>query len=87
MSSEDHTQPLVNALPPAVVALALAIFASEVLLWAGESGYVGGPEAVGWRLEAIREFAFFSPVLATVVPAFPRTSTPSSLRLRKTTCG
>ena len=67
MSGEDHTQPLFNAMPPSVVALALAIFGVEVLLWAGESGYVGGPEAVGWRLEAIREFAFFSPVLDWVI--------------------
>ena len=60
-------QPLFNALPPAVVALALAIFGVEVLISAGARGYVGGPEAVGWRLEAIREFAFFSPVLEWVI--------------------
>ena len=67
MSSNDHMQPLFNALPPVVVALALAVFAVEVLISAGARGYIGGAEAVGWRLEAIREFAFFSPVLEFVI--------------------
>ncbi|WP_413720049.1 rhomboid family intramembrane serine protease [Silicimonas sp. MF1-12-2] len=67
MSSDDHMQPLFNALPPVVVALALAIFGVELLISAGARGYIGGPEAVGWRLEAIREFAFFSPVLEFVI--------------------
>lgn len=67
MSSEDHTQPLFNALPPVVAALALAILAVELLLSAGARGYIGGAEAVGWRLEAIREFAFFSQVLDFVI--------------------
>lgn len=67
MSSEDHTQPLFNALPPVVVALALAIFAVELMLSAGARGYVGGPEAVGWRVEAIREFAFVSQLVDYVI--------------------
>lgn len=60
-------QPLFNALPPVVVALALAIFGVELLISAGARGYVGGAEAVGWRLEAIREFAFFGQLLDFVV--------------------
>jgi membrane associated rhomboid family serine protease len=67
MSSEDHTQPLFNALPPVVAALALAIFGVEALISAGLRGFVGGADAVGWRLEAIREFAFFGPVLEIVI--------------------
>lgn len=67
MSGEDHSQPLFNALPPAVVALALAIFAVEVYLAAGARGYIGGAEAVGWRLSAIREFGFFGPVVDFIV--------------------
>lgn len=67
MSSNDHTQPLFNALPPIVVALALAIFAVEVLISAGARGFVGGNEAIGWRLEAIREFGFFSQLLQFVI--------------------
>lgn len=51
-----------NALPPLVVALALAIVGVEALFWAGERGYVGGPDALGWRLAAISNHAFLIPV-------------------------
>ncbi len=64
MSNEDYSQPLFNALPPAVVALALAIFGVEVLLTLGARGYIGGAQAIGWRVEAIREFSFFPPIIA-----------------------
>lgn len=67
MSDDDHMQPLFNAIPPAVAALALAIFGAELVLWAGGRGYVGGPEAIGWRLDAIRDFAFFSQVVDFVI--------------------
>ena len=60
-------QPVVNPLPPMVVALALAIFAVEAMLSAGARGYFGGAEAVGWRLEAIRDFAFFSELLELMI--------------------
>ncbi len=67
MSDDDYAQPLFNTLPPAVVALALAIFAVELLLTLGARGWLGGPEAIGWRLEAIQEFSFFSPLLAWLI--------------------
>ncbi len=67
MSDTPEIQPLMNPLPPAVVALALAIFAVEVLLSAGARGFIGGAEAIGWRLEAIREFGFFAPVLDAMI--------------------
>lgn len=67
MSSDDHIQPLFNSIPPVVVALALAILGVEVLISAGSRGFIGGAEAVGWRLEAIREFAFVSHLLDFVV--------------------
>lgn len=60
---QRHIEPLVNPLPPAVVALALAIFSVEIVLSAGVRGYIGGQEAVGWRVYAIREFGFFPQVL------------------------
>lgn len=59
MQDDDYTQPFFNALPPAVVALALAIFAVEGVLTFAGKGYIGGTEGIGWRVEAIREFAFF----------------------------
>ena len=64
MDSDRHTQPVFNALPPAVVALALAIFAVEVLFNLGARGIVGGQDAIGWRVEAVQDFAFSAPVLA-----------------------
>lgn len=64
MQDEDYSQPVMNALPPAVVALALAIFAVEVLFMLGARGIIGGPEAIGWRTHAIQEFSFFSPLIA-----------------------
>ena len=64
MSNENYTQPVFNALPPAVVALALAIFGVELLLTIGARGIIGGQEAMGWRVQAIQEFSFFSPLLS-----------------------
>lgn len=51
-----------NPLPPVVWLLALAIAAPELLLQAGEAGFVGGPEAIGWRLEMGRSYGFADPV-------------------------
>jgi membrane associated rhomboid family serine protease len=56
-----------NALPPVVVALALPILAVELLLGAGARGFLGGPGAVGWRLDALRDYAFFGPVLEAMI--------------------
>ncbi|MDJ1017880.1 MAG: rhomboid family intramembrane serine protease [Paracoccaceae bacterium] len=69
MSDEDHMQPLVNPLPPAVVALALAIFGVEVMISAGGRGLIGGAEAIGWRLEAMRSFGFFAPLIEAMIDA------------------
>lgn len=67
MQDEDFSQPLFNALPPAVVALALAIFAVEVFFWVGESGFFSGEDAIGWRVWAVREFGFFAPLVAWMI--------------------
>ncbi|AZQ66205.1 rhomboid family intramembrane serine protease [Silicimonas algicola] len=63
MQDEDFSQPLMNALPPAVVALALAIFSAEALMFLGGRGLVGGPDAIGWRAEAIQDWSVFPPLL------------------------
>ena len=57
MSGSQDVSP-VNPLPPVVVALALVFIAVELVFQAGAKGYIGGPEAVGWRLEAVREYGF-----------------------------
>lgn len=56
---EINASPL-NPLPGLVWLLILAIVGVELVLWAGGRGLIGGPEAVGWRLEAIQRFAFSS---------------------------
>lgn len=67
MANDDFSQPMFNRLPPAVVALALAIFMVEAILSLGARGWLGGEAAIGWRLQAIRDHGFFSPLLAWVV--------------------
>ena len=54
----DPNAPPLNPLPPVVWALALPIIAMEVVVNLGSSGLVGGPRAVGWRLDALQRFAF-----------------------------
>ncbi len=54
----------INPLPPVVVALALLIFGVEVVLQLGNRGLLGGADAVGWRLQAQRDYGFFGQVFA-----------------------
>jgi membrane associated rhomboid family serine protease len=55
---QDHNAPPLNPLPPVVWVLALPMIAMEIVLQLGASGVAGGPEAVGWRLDAITRLAF-----------------------------
>lgn len=55
----DYNAPPVNPLPPIVWVLALPLIAMEVILSLGAAGLVGGPQAVGWRLQAVERFAAF----------------------------
>lgn len=64
----DHTSPL-NPIPPVVWAIFLPLVAMEVVLSAGGSGLVGGPGAVGWRLEALQRFSFAPQIMATMIDA------------------
>jgi membrane associated rhomboid family serine protease len=57
MQRDLNAAPL-NPLPPVIWALALPIIAMEVVLNLGGRGLVGGPQAIGWRLDAIQRFAF-----------------------------
>lgn len=54
----DPNAPPFNPLPPVVWLLALPVVAIEALLSAGARGLVGGPSAVGWRIEAIQSYGF-----------------------------
>ncbi|MGV6804307.1 MAG: rhomboid family intramembrane serine protease [Ruegeria sp.] len=66
MSDYKEESPI-NPLPPIVVALALLIFGIEVLFNLAGRGLIGGPDAVGWRIEAVREYAFSAPVFDWMV--------------------
>lgn len=63
----EHAQPPLNPLPPVVWALALPMVAMEVAFALGAAGLAGGPEAVGWRLQALERFAFGPGILTWMV--------------------
>ena len=48
----------VNPLPPLVWLLFAAIAVPEAIFSLAEAGVVGGPAAIGWRLEALNTYAF-----------------------------
>ncbi|NJM81737.1 MAG: rhomboid family intramembrane serine protease [Tabrizicola sp.] len=58
----DHNAPPLNPLPAVVWALALPLIVIEIAVALGKAGIVGGPMAVGWRLQAM-EYLAFSPDL------------------------
>lgn len=55
---KERNAPPLNPLPPVVWLLALPIIAMELVLQLGAAGLVGGPQAIGWRLDAVQRFAF-----------------------------
>jgi len=59
----DYNAPPLNPLPWIVWALALPLIAVEVVAQMGERGLVGGPMAIGWRVEAMTYFAFVPDLL------------------------
>lgn len=56
--SQAHNAPPLNPLPPVVWLLALPVMAVELVVNLGGRGLVGGPGAVGWRVQAMERFAF-----------------------------
>ena len=48
----------VNPLPWTVVVIFMGIAAMEIVLSLGARGLLGGPGAVGWRLDAVQRFGF-----------------------------
>lgn len=69
MMRDGYDTSPVNPLPPVVWALALPIVALEALLGLGQIGLAGGPEAVGWRLDALQRFAFAPDMLRAMIEA------------------
>lgn len=66
MSSDPNASP-VNPLPPVVILLFFAIAGVEIVFFLGERGILGGPEAVGWRFNALQRYAFHDGVLVNIV--------------------
>ncbi len=58
----DNNISAVNPLPPVVAALFLIIIGIEAAFSLGARGIVGGPQAVGWRLEAVESYAYSSDI-------------------------
>ena len=56
--SHNINAPPLNPLPWVVWALALPMVAVELVVSLGARGLVGGPGAIGWRLDAVQRFAF-----------------------------
>ena len=57
MHDPDFEAP-VNPLPPAVIALFVAIAGIEAIFSLAEAGMIGGREGIGWRLAYVREYGF-----------------------------
>jgi len=62
MYNDDHNAPPVNPLPPVVILTALALVIPELIFQAGAHGWIGGPGAVSWRINAITTYGFFDTV-------------------------
>lgn len=61
MSDENDDpafEPPFNTLPAVVILLFLAMAGVEAGLSLGEAGLVGGPSAIGWRLDLVRDWGF-----------------------------
>jgi membrane associated rhomboid family serine protease len=56
-------EPPVNPIPGVVLLLALPIVLIEAAFMLGAQGLIGGPQAVGWRLAALRDWGFAPSVL------------------------
>lgn len=56
--NDPQNAPPVNPLPLVVMLLCLALVVPEIVFLLGAQGWIGGPEAIGWRLSAVQQYAF-----------------------------
>jgi membrane associated rhomboid family serine protease len=49
----------INPIPTIIIILALAVVLPELAFQLGARGFIGGPEAIGWRQSAFERLAFF----------------------------
>lgn len=59
MFDPDHNASPFNAIPPVIVTLVALIALIEIAFQLGATGLIGGPGAVGWRIQAVEAFGFF----------------------------
>jgi rhomboid protease GluP len=57
----------INPIPTVVMVLALAMVLVEGALSLGAAGVIGGPEAIGWRLTTLQDYAYAPAVWEQVV--------------------
>jgi len=55
---DDLIEAPFNPIPRVVIALVAVILGIEMLFSLGARGIIGGPDAIGWRLAAIQDWAF-----------------------------
>lgn len=66
MHNDPETSPI-NALPAVVVALFLMMAGIELIFGLGARGLIGGPQAVGWRIDAIETYGFSGEILRWMI--------------------
>ena len=57
----------VNPLPPVVIVLCLIVIGVELTFSAAEAGFVGGRQGIGWRVNALQDYAFSPAVLDWII--------------------
>ncbi len=65
--TRGHDPSPVNPLPVPVVVLAMIFFGIELVLQLGAEGLIGGPHAIGWRVELLNQYGFFPEVLQQMI--------------------
>jgi len=58
MYEPNLNAPPVNPLPPIVILLVCLLGGMEVVFQAGEAGFAGSADSIGWRVEAVQYYAF-----------------------------
>jgi membrane associated rhomboid family serine protease len=58
MYDQDLNAPPINPLPLVVIFLTCLIGGAEVIFSAAEAGFLGGQDAIGWRVAAVQQYAF-----------------------------
>ena len=67
LHSDGLNESPVNPLPATVMILVLVMALVEGAFMLGARGIIGGPEAIGWRLNAIQDYGFSARALAWMV--------------------